>query len=74
MENRVIGVIDSGVGGLSVLKELDEKLKGCTFIYLGDNDNAPYGSKTKRELLWLSLNNINILKRNLNKLKNKKIL
>lgn len=62
MENRVIGVIDSGVGGLSVLKELDDKLRNCTFIYLGDNHNAPYGSKTKRELLWLSLNNINLLK------------
>ena len=51
MNNLPIGVIDSGIGGLSVLLELDEAFSNQTFIYNGDNDNAPYGEKNNRELL-----------------------
>jgi glutamate racemase len=38
-----IVVFDSGIGGLSVLKELDKNLSGVEFIYYGDNENSPYG-------------------------------
>lgn len=38
-----IGVFDSGIGGLSVLKELDKNLTGVEFVYYGDNEHAPYG-------------------------------
>ena len=40
-----IGIFDSGVGGLSVLREIKKKLPGCSYIYYGDNANCPYGMK-----------------------------
>ncbi len=41
-----IGVFDSGYGGLTVLKEIVEKLPGYDYIYLGDNARAPYGNRS----------------------------
>ena len=41
-----IGVFDSGYGGLTVLKEIREKLPDYDFLYLGDNARAPYGSRS----------------------------
>jgi len=49
-----IGVFDSGVGGLTVLKELLMKYPDNEYIYYGDNKNAPYGDKTKEELMLLA--------------------
>lgn len=46
-----IGVLDSGVGGLSVLKELKNLMPQGNFIFFGDTLNMPYGTKTKDELL-----------------------
>ncbi|PLX20429.1 glutamate racemase [Candidatus Parcubacteria bacterium] len=40
----MIGVFDSGLGGLSVLKELQNKLPDYSYLYLGDSLNAPYGN------------------------------
>ncbi len=57
-----IGVLDSGIGGISVLTDLVKELPSERFVYLGDNDNAPYGDKSGRELLSLSINNISMLK------------
>jgi len=45
-----IGVLDSGVGGLSVLKTLREKMPAEDFIYLGDTANTPYGSRTEEDV------------------------
>ena len=48
MENRIdlpIAVIDSGVGGISVLRELIKIMPNERFLYLGDSKNAPYGTK-----------------------------
>jgi glutamate racemase len=45
-----IGVFDSGIGGLTVLKELLNILPNESYIYIGDNKNCPYGDKTKEEL------------------------
>lgn len=42
----MIGVFDSGFGGLTVLRELVKKLPGHDFLYLGDNARAPYGSRS----------------------------
>lgn len=42
----VIGVFDSGVGGLSVLKELRKALPQARFVYYADNGNCPYGTKS----------------------------
>ena len=49
-----IGVFDSGIGGLTVLKELINKYPNNTYYYFGDNINNPYGTKTKYELKILS--------------------
>ncbi len=42
-----IGVFDSGVGGLTVLRELVRALPGETFLYLGDTARVPYGTKSR---------------------------
>jgi len=57
-----IGVFDSGVGGLTVLKELLIKHPNNQYYYFGDNKNAPYGSKSKKELTMLVSNIIRFLK------------
>ena len=45
--NRPIGVIDSGVGGLSVLRALQQTMPHETFLYLGDTARAPYGTRSR---------------------------
>lgn len=49
-----IGVMDSGVGGLTVIKELQKMLPNEEFIYYGDSANCPYGNKTKEEVIQLA--------------------
>lgn len=50
-----IGIFDSGMGGLSVLYEAQKQLPNEHFIYYGDSKNAPYGVKSKEEVLELSI-------------------
>ncbi|HKI82868.1 MAG TPA: glutamate racemase, partial [Candidatus Krumholzibacteria bacterium] len=45
MDSRPIGVFDSGVGGLTVLRALRERLPKESFVYLGDTARVPYGTK-----------------------------
>lgn len=56
-----IGVFDSGLGGITVLKELIKYHPNEEYIYVGDNKNLPYGEKRKDELLRLSTKIINFL-------------
>ena len=56
-----IGVFDSGLGGISVLRELVAELPEEKFIYYGDSANAPYGDKTGEEILSLSENAVDTL-------------
>ncbi len=56
-----IAVFDSGVGGISVLKELLALLPNENFIYLGDSINAPYGTKSADEIRRLSKINTELL-------------
>jgi len=51
-----IGVLDSGVGGLSVLKELKSLMPNENYIFFGDTLHMPYGTKTKKELLSYTRN------------------
>lgn len=51
MDNRPIGVFDSGVGGLTVIKSMLDQLPDETFIYFGDTAHVPYGSKTSEQLM-----------------------
>jgi glutamate racemase len=46
MEYRPIGIFDSGFGGLTVLKEIEQRLPQYDFLYLGDNARAPYGNRS----------------------------
>lgn len=46
MRDRPIGVFDSGVGGLTVLRALMAQLPGESFVYLGDTARLPYGTKS----------------------------
>ena len=57
-----IAVIDSGVGGISVLRELIALMPNENFIYFGDSANAPYGSKSRDEVLKITRRNLEFLK------------
>lgn len=50
-----IGVFDSGVGGISVLRALVQKMPGENYIYFGDSANAPYGTRTPQEVTALAM-------------------
>ena len=50
-----IGVFDSGVGGISVLRHLRRTLPNERFLYYGDSANAPYGSRTTEQVQQLTL-------------------
>ena len=56
-----IGVFDSGIGGLTVLKRLIDKYPNNEYIYYGDTKNIPYGDKNIEELKVLSSNIIDFL-------------
>ena len=56
-----VGLFDSGIGGLTVLKSLIDKYPNNDYIYFGDTKNLPYGSKKKEELKKLGKNNIDFL-------------
>ena len=60
MDRRCIAICDSGIGGLRLLKRLDESVKGQTLLYYADFDNLPYGNKSVEELNGIAEN---ILKR-----------
>ena len=49
-----IGVMDSGIGGLTVVRELQRILPGEDIIYFGDSANCPYGNKTSDQIFELS--------------------
>ena len=52
--NNPIGIIDSGVGGLSIASAIAKKLPKESIIYLADSKNCPYGDKSQEEIYKLS--------------------
>ena len=50
-----IGVFDSGVGGISVLRHLRKLMPGERFLYYGDSANAPYGKRSAAQVQQLTL-------------------
>ena len=54
MDNRPIGMFDSGVGGLTVYKEIRKKFPNENIVYLGDTKSFPYGSKSKEKQAWFN--------------------
>jgi len=51
MDNRPIGVFDSGLGGLTVVKEIMKQLPNESIVYFGDDGRTPYGTKSKETLI-----------------------
>ena len=60
--NNPIGVLDTGMGGLTVVKELRKLLPYENIIYIGDSINCPYGNKNKTEIKNLTINMFDFLK------------
>ena len=55
--NCPIGIFDSGIGGLSIYKQIKKILPNENTVYLADNLNAPYGKKSKEQIIKFSLKN-----------------
>ncbi|HEX5149001.1 MAG TPA: glutamate racemase [Candidatus Limnocylindrales bacterium] len=60
-DRRPIGVFDSGVGGLTVLREIVRRTPAESTIYLGDNARAPYGTRSDEEVLSFSSQSLDAL-------------
>lgn len=58
---KPIGLFDSGIGGTSIWKEIHNLLPHEDTIYLADSKNAPYGKKTKQEIIDLCEKNVDFL-------------
>ncbi len=61
MADRAIGIFDSGVGGLTVLKAIRDLLPGENLIYFGDTARVPYGTKSPRTIIRYSIQNAKLL-------------
>ena len=60
-KNLSIGIFDSGLGGLSICREIVDLLPHESIVYLADSANTPYGEKTKEEIINLSIKNTELL-------------
>jgi glutamate racemase len=58
----VLGVFDSGVGGLSVVREIQRLLPHLSIIYIGDNKRAPYGNRSEQEIVSYTKEMLGFLK------------
>lgn len=62
MDPRPIGVFDSGIGGLTALRELQRIMPGENIIYLGDTAHMPYGGRPPEELRRLAVSDSSFLR------------
>ena len=62
MDNRAIGIFDSGVGGLSSVKKMLSNHPEESILYFGDTGRAPYGSRTREEIVSMSLQDVHFLR------------
>lgn len=58
---KPIGIFDSGIGGLTVVKEVLKQLPGENIIYFGDTARVPYGTKSEKTVIKFSLQNTQFL-------------
>ena len=63
MKNGYLGIYDSGIGGLTVVKAVLEAFPKEKIVFLADSKHMPYGSKTPEEIISYSLENISVLSR-----------
>jgi glutamate racemase len=59
--NNPLGVFDSGLGGLTVVKEIIRQLPSEDIIYYGDTARVPYGTKSKESIIRFSRENVKVL-------------
>lgn len=62
MDNRAIGVFDSGLGGLTAVKQLMDALPGEDIVYFGDTGRVPYGTRSAQIINKYVMQDINFLK------------
>lgn len=60
--DAAIGIFDSGIGGLTVAREIAKRLPHETLIYLGDTARLPYGSKSAETVIKYAVRNVSFLK------------
>ena len=58
---RPIGIFDSGIGGLTVLKEIQREVPAENIVYFGDTARVPYGTKSKESIIRFSKENVSVL-------------
>lgn len=61
MDNRKIGVFDSGLGGLTAVKEIMKLFPDESIVYFGDTSRVPYGTRSKETILKYTYSDINFL-------------
>ena len=61
MNNKPIGIFDSGVGGLTVVKQMFKRLPHESIVYLGDTARVPYGTKSPETIKRFSIENADFL-------------
>lgn len=61
MDKRPIGIFDSGIGGLTVLREVMEAMPGESTVYLGDTARVPYGTKSSETVTTYAIQNSEFL-------------
>lgn len=61
MCNKPIGIFDSGLGGLTVLKEIHKILPGEDLVYFGDSKRAPYGTKSRETITNFSFQDMRFM-------------
>ena len=61
MNNKYIGVFDSGMGGLTVVKSIIEKMPDENIVYFGDTAHVPYGTRSKEQITEYVMNDVKFL-------------
>jgi len=61
IRNRPIGIFDSGIGGLTVVKEIFRYLPNENVIYFGDTARVPYGTKSQSTITRFAIQDANFL-------------
>ncbi len=61
MDNRPIGVFDSGLGGLTVVKELMTQMPNESIVYFGDTGRVPYGTRSRETIIKYAVQDIKFL-------------
>ena len=61
MDNRPVGIFDSGMGGLTAMKALQELLPKENIVFFGDTGRLPYGEKTREQVRRMALQNLSLV-------------